>query len=324
MAPRRGRRRGRRLRRCRASYDVRLRASSPATTFQLPARVGDVRPLPRHASGSSRSGATFDVVNELSLEAYLRGVVPAEMPSSWPVAARTAQTIAARSYAAVPSPTRRRDLRRLRRHPVAGLPAACGARPPPRTPSIADTAGQVLRHGGTIANALFHSTGGGATESNENVYVSSTGAKVASPVAYLRGSADRDESGVAYDAGAPYATWQTDDLHARPALRDLRRGRPDERRDARRARPPQPGGLRAADQRDARRVGRCPDRVGRRLRRRLQRRPTGRRPVRPEHAAGPRADPLTGGGADARGDARRVLTRSRDDRVRITGASATG
>ena len=30
-----------------------------------------------------------------------------------------------------------------------------------------------------IANALFHSTGGGATENNENVYVSSTGAKVA-------------------------------------------------------------------------------------------------------------------------------------------------
>ena len=40
------------------------------------------------------------VVNELPLETYLRGVVPAEMPSSWPTSALKAQAIAARSYAA--------------------------------------------------------------------------------------------------------------------------------------------------------------------------------------------------------------------------------
>jgi peptidoglycan hydrolase-like amidase len=28
-------------------------------------------------------------------------------------------------------------------------------------------------------------------------------------MSYLRGSSDRDPAGVAYDAGAPYATWQT-------------------------------------------------------------------------------------------------------------------
>ena len=53
------------------------------------------------------------------------------------------------------------------------------------------TAGLVLRSGGSIANTMFHSAGGGATEHNENVYVSATGAKVAGPVSYLRGSRDR-------------------------------------------------------------------------------------------------------------------------------------
>ena len=67
----------------------------------------------------------------------------------------------------------------------------------------------MLKSGSTIANTLFHSAGGGATEHNENVYVSATGAKVAGPVSYLRGSSDRRADGTAYDAGSPYATWKT-------------------------------------------------------------------------------------------------------------------
>ena len=42
----------------------------------------------------------IDAINETELDLYLRGVVPAEMPASWPVEALRAQTIAARSYAA--------------------------------------------------------------------------------------------------------------------------------------------------------------------------------------------------------------------------------
>jgi peptidoglycan hydrolase-like amidase len=56
---------------------------------------------------------------------------------------------------------------------------------------------------------MFHSTGGGATEHNENVYVSETGAMVAGPVSYLRGSPDRRPDGTPYDSTSPYATWRT-------------------------------------------------------------------------------------------------------------------
>lgn len=41
---------------------------------------------------------TFTIVNRLELEEYLRGVVPGEMPVSWPLEALKAQAVAARTY----------------------------------------------------------------------------------------------------------------------------------------------------------------------------------------------------------------------------------
>ncbi len=190
-----------------APTDLRVVGLAAATTLQLPARSATYGTF-RGTLRILLAGGRADVVNELPLESYLRGVVPVEMPSSWPVAARAAQTIAARSYAAAhirPGTSTfdvYDDTRSQVYRGVAGETAAADA-------VIADTANLVLRSGGAIANALFHSTGGGATENNENVYVSATGARTAVPVSYLRGSPDRDANGVAYDAAAPYATWQT-------------------------------------------------------------------------------------------------------------------
>jgi SpoIID/LytB domain protein len=155
-----------------------------------------------------QSGSRVSVVNDVGLEQYLAGVVPVEMPSTWPAAALQAQAIAARSYAArrlrptvsyfdVPDDSSSQIYRGILAEKLATNAA------------IAATAAIVLRSGATIVNALFHSTGGGATESNENVYTSATGRRTARPVAYLRGSSDRAPDGTPYDARAPYATWTT-------------------------------------------------------------------------------------------------------------------
>ncbi len=53
----------------------------------------------RSASPSPRS-TTRDTVNVVSLDAYVRGVLPAEMPTSWNRPALRAQAVAARTYAA--------------------------------------------------------------------------------------------------------------------------------------------------------------------------------------------------------------------------------
>jgi SpoIID/LytB domain protein len=159
--------------------------------------------------GKTDGTSTVNVVNELKMETYLKGVVPVEVPASWPVEAVKAQAIAARSYAG------------YRLHPTTGtydvyddtrsqvyfgyLAEKAGG-----TSAINATANQVLRtKTGGIVNALFHSAGGGATENNENVFVSATGAKVAGVYSYLRGSMDRRPDGTAYDVASPYDTWKT-------------------------------------------------------------------------------------------------------------------
>jgi SpoIID/LytB domain protein len=187
--------------------DLHVHGTTDATTLHLYSKPS-AYDLFRGGLRLLVAGATVDVVNELPLEAYLRGVVPAEMPTSWPLEARIAQTIVARSYAA------------YQRHPWTGTfdvyddtrsQVYLGVRQekPDADAVIAITAGQVLLSGGSVANALFHSTAGAATEHNENAFVAPSGARVATPVSYLRGSPDRDPAGVSYDAGAPSATWQT-------------------------------------------------------------------------------------------------------------------
>jgi stage II sporulation protein D len=192
-----------------STKSFRLGGVTNTTVFQVASRTssydtyrGAVR------VGLQTAAPLASATNELTLERYLRGVVPAEMPSTWPVEALKAQAIAARSYAA----------RRLRPGvSYYDVPDDSSSQvylgilgeKATTTAVIADTAGVVLTSGSTIANALFHSAGGGATEHNENVYVSATGEKVAGPVSYLRGSLDRRADGTAYDATSPYATWKT-------------------------------------------------------------------------------------------------------------------
>jgi stage II sporulation protein D len=148
------------------------------------------------------------IINFVEVDAYLRGVVPVEMPSSWPGEALKAQAIASRSYALnhthpatgtwdLYDDTRSQVYRGQRAETTAG------------TAAVAATAGKVVRSGTAVANALYHSADGGWTENNENVFVSSTGAIVASPVSYLRGSSDRAPDGSSYDKSSPWATWKT-------------------------------------------------------------------------------------------------------------------
>lgn len=59
--------------------------------------------LPRrirfHSTPSMKN--KFDLISSLDLEVYLSGVLPKEMPSSWPIEALKAQAVASRSYAVV-------------------------------------------------------------------------------------------------------------------------------------------------------------------------------------------------------------------------------
>ncbi len=186
-----------------------VRGATSTTRLQLwskPSAWDEYRGLLRIRTSAVTPSAT--VVNDLPLETYLRGVVPAEMSSAWPTAALQAQAIASRSYAA-------RHLRPgVSYYDVVDTSAAQvyrGAKGERATTNaiIRAAPGLVLRRNGSIANTLYSSDAGTGTENNENVYTSATGAKVAGAVSYLRGSSDRKPDGTPYDAGAPFSTWAT-------------------------------------------------------------------------------------------------------------------
>ncbi len=195
-----------------APAKVVVRPADPATRLELDAK-GPTHDTYRGALKVVLDGARARVVNRVGLDDYLRGVVPAEMPSSWPGAALRAQAIASRSYA----------VRRL--HPDTGAwdlfddsrtQVYLGAEvETDRTNAIIDDdPGAILvkgKHDRAI-NAFYHSTGGGATENNEYAFVGSTGAVTATPVKYLRGIADRAADGTPFDAASPWASWRTPTL----------------------------------------------------------------------------------------------------------------
>ena len=187
---------------------VRLRPAASATRLQVwfkPSNYDRYRGVIR-LIGST--GGRVTAIDESTVELYLRGVVPVEMPSSWPTEALRAQAIAARSFATA------------HLHPTTGtwdvyddgrsqVYRGVLAEKSVATAAVIATAGRVLRSGSRAITALFHSSDGGATENNENVYVSATGQHASTPLSYLRGSPDRAPSGAAYDAAAPHATWTT-------------------------------------------------------------------------------------------------------------------
>jgi stage II sporulation protein D len=155
--------------------------------------------------------STVNVVNTLGLDEYLRGVVPTEMPASWPAQALRAQVLAARSYA----------IRGL--HPDTGswdlyddtrsqVYRGIEAEQPETDALIAAEPGVVIRSGDSTIKAFFFSTGGGATENNEYVFVGASGTPGTSRLAYLRGITDRNAAGVPFDASAPYYRWATSTL----------------------------------------------------------------------------------------------------------------
>jgi stage II sporulation protein D len=139
----------------------------------------------------STDGKRLEIVDTVALEAYLKGVVPSEMPSKWPAEVLEAQAIAARSYA-LANLTKNRDfdLYADTRSQVYG---GVGAESPAASDAIAATKGKVVLWHGKVADTLFFSTSGGRTESAEEA----TG----TAVPYLVSVADP------YDTTSPVHDW---------------------------------------------------------------------------------------------------------------------
>jgi SpoIID/LytB domain protein len=111
-------------------------------------------------------------VEQVPLERYVRGVVSAEMPSSWPLAALEAQAVASRTYALTADAGGAKfdvysDTRSQMYLGVAAETASTNS-------AVAATAGQIVTYAGKPATTYFFASSGGMTENNENSFLGST------------------------------------------------------------------------------------------------------------------------------------------------------
>ena len=138
------------------------------------------------------AGGGLHAINKVGLEGYVRGVIPNEVPASWPAHALRAQAVAARSYAlATQVNGDGYDLYDDTRSQVyGGRSSEQGS----TNRATKRTAEKVVRAGGSVATAYFFSTSGGKTENSEFVW--------SSPRSYLKSVRDP------YDDASPVHRWR--------------------------------------------------------------------------------------------------------------------
>ncbi len=125
-------------------------------------------------------------VVRVPLERYVRGVVAAEMPASWPLAALEAQAIASRTYALTDHAGGSRfDVYADTRSQVY---AGAAAETASSNAAVAATAGQIVEYAGQPAITYYFASSGGMTEDNENSFTGST------PEPWLRAVPDSYET----------------------------------------------------------------------------------------------------------------------------------
>lgn len=111
-------------------------------------------------------GKTVTLINELPLEEYLKGVVPAEMPSRWNKEALKAQAIAARSYAVATSTSGKHASKGFDLVDTTSDQAYGGASAEKEKTNNAvnETKGIVLVQNKKVLPTYYHSSSGGKTK----------------------------------------------------------------------------------------------------------------------------------------------------------------
>lgn len=156
----------------------------------------------RYAGKGYRGGIGFKrypdsvltVINYITMDDYLYGVLPKEMSGDWPLEALKAQAVAARSYAMV----------NFGKHSDHGFDICSttdcqvyGGYDVEKSGSnqaVDETTGKLLKYNGQIVQTYYHSNSGGQTENIENIWSGS--------LPYIVGTYDP------YSVGAPNTDWE--------------------------------------------------------------------------------------------------------------------
>ena len=142
----------------------------------------------------AEGGRSFNVVNLVGVEDYLKGVLKMEVNPAWPIEALKAQAIIARTYA----------FRSRNKHGSSGFDLCptdhcqvyrgVNAEDAALSRAVDSTRGMVLKYQGVFAATFYHSDSGGHTADVASVWGSS--------IPYLKGKPEP----LQYES--PYSSWQ--------------------------------------------------------------------------------------------------------------------
>lgn len=176
--------------------------STTTSTATSVVTVTGVGPLTLAGHGTYRGtlefaavGRAVQTVNAVPLDDYVKGVIAAEMPASWPMAALEAQAVAARTYAITSDAggTAYQLYPDTRSQMYRGV----AAETPATDAAVAATRGRIVTFRGAPATTYFFASSGGHTEDIENVWLGNA------PDPWLKGVTDPyDNAG-----GDPYHRW---------------------------------------------------------------------------------------------------------------------
>lgn len=110
------------------------------------------------------------VVNDLDLEAYVKSVVPSEVPVTWPFEALKAQAIVARTFALHKKGERGGQAFDVDATVQSQVYGGLGSEDPRASEAVDATAGIVVMHEGRLALTPYHSTSAGPTEDASEVW----------------------------------------------------------------------------------------------------------------------------------------------------------
>ena len=140
------------------------------------------------------SGIAVTAINDLPMDEYLYGVVPREMSNAWPLEALKAQAIAARTYTVANYNKRIVEGFNVLDTPSDQAYGGFNSEGANAARAVNETSGIIIVYNEKPISAVYHSTSGGHTEDNENVWGTD-------PVPYLRGKPDP------YSTVHGYANW---------------------------------------------------------------------------------------------------------------------
>ncbi|MDO7867511.1 SpoIID/LytB domain-containing protein [Nocardioides jiangxiensis] len=140
-----------------------IRLYYAGTSHRFRGNLAAVRP--------SATSTDRDTINVLSLEDYLKGVVPSEMPASWDPDAVAAQAVAARTYAAYQLQTPQGSTYDICDTTSCQVYGGNDAEWAASNAAIAATKGVILTSGGKPAFTQFSSSSGGFTSAGSFSYL---------------------------------------------------------------------------------------------------------------------------------------------------------